>query len=180
MSEDEEVQSEPVTEGAGAGVGGRTRGSKAVIAVVIVLVILAAVAVYARGGFGGADTSQEPEGDGIVEETSGGTVIDDGAGFEVEAPEGAVKEFEITGHNFAFSDNTIRVKKGDTVKLAFRSTDGFHDWTSDAFDAKTERVNTGDSSIVIFTADTVGEFPFYCSVGSHRSLGMEGMLIVEE
>ena len=30
-----------------------------------------------------------------------------------------------------------------------------------------------------FTADKVGSFEYYCSVGSHRSMGMKGVLKVE-
>ncbi|MBI2636896.1 MAG: cupredoxin domain-containing protein [Parcubacteria group bacterium] len=196
MPEEQDMQSAPQEAGAEEGRG----GVKTAIAVVVVIIIVAAVLVYARGGFGGADTDRQEQtaeeqpaqfgeaqfGDGDTGgnaaegEVPSGTVIDGGQGFEVDAPEGQTKEFTITGHSFAFSDPNLRVKKGDTVKLTFTSTDGFHDWTVDAFDARTERVNTGDSSVVVFTADKAGEFPFYCSVGSHRQLGMEGKLIVEE
>ena len=87
--------------------------------------------------------------------------------------------FNVSGSNFAFSVKEIKVKKGDTVKINFSSADGFHDWVIDAFNAHTSRVNSGQSASVEFTADQVGTFEYYCSVGSHRSLGMTGKLIVE-
>jgi len=93
--------------------------------------------------------------------------------------ESNVVEAALTGHNFAFSRSEIRVKKGDQVKIIFSSTEGFHDWTIDEFSAATERVNAGETSSVEFVADKTGEFEYYCSVGSHRSLGMVGKLIVE-
>ncbi len=90
------------------------------------------------------------------------------------------KTFNITGRNFAFSLQEIRVKKGDTVTINFSSVEGFHDFTIDEFNARTERVQAGQSSSVTFVADKAGTFEYYCSVGSHRALGMVGRLIVEE
>lgn len=90
------------------------------------------------------------------------------------------REVNITGKNFAFSQTEIQVKKGDFVRINFKSTDGLHDVTIDAFNAKTDRVSTGNSSSVDFGADKAGTFEFYCSVGNHRQMGMIGKLIVEE
>lgn len=87
--------------------------------------------------------------------------------------------FDITGKNFAFSETEMRVKKGQKVTVNFVSTGGFHDWVVDEFNAATERVNTDGSTSVTFVADQTGEFEYYCSVGSHRQLGMVGTLIVE-
>jgi len=94
--------------------------------------------------------------------------------------EGTVKEFTITGKNFEFSDEEIRVKQGDKVKIVFSSTGGFHSWVVDEFDgAATEQVNPGKTTTVEFTADKKGEYEYYCSVGNHRGMGMVGKLIVE-
>lgn len=102
---------------------------------------------------------------------------DDDMGMSVDPN---AKEFNVSGVNYAFSQKEIRVKKGDTVVINFTSTEGFHDWVVDEFDAATERVNTGGSSSVTFVAGEVGTFEYYCSVGSHRQLGMVGNLVVEE
>lgn len=91
----------------------------------------------------------------------------------------AAQIIPLTGKNFSFSENEIRVKKGDKVTIAFESTDGFHDWVVDEFGAATERVSTGGKTEVTFTADKEGTFEYYCSVGNHRALGMVGNLIVE-
>src|SRR3989338_639203 len=91
----------------------------------------------------------------------------------------AVKIFNITGRSFAFSTNEIRVKKGDPVKINFESTGGFHDWSLDGYNVKTQQVNPGTPASVEFTADKAGTFEFFCSVGSHRSMGMTGKFIVE-
>ena len=71
------------------------------------------------------------------------------------------------------------VNEGDTVRIEFTSTAGFHDWTLTEFSAATQRVNAGGSTFVEFVADKSGTFEYFCSVGSHRSLGMKGKLIVQ-
>lgn len=91
----------------------------------------------------------------------------------------SVKTFDITAQNFAFSQKEIRVKKGDTVKINFESTDGFHDWSLDGYNVKTEQVSPGTPTSAEFVADKAGAFEFFCSVGSHRSMGMTGKFIVE-
>ena len=85
----------------------------------------------------------------------------------------------VTGRNFAFSQNEIRVKKGDVVTINFTSTEGFHDWVVDEFNASTKSVNPGTPTSVTFTASKTGTFEYYCSVGQHRQFGMKGNLIVE-
>jgi len=90
-----------------------------------------------------------------------------------------VKSFTVTGHNFAFSQEEIVVTEGDTVTINFSSTEGFHDWVVDEFDAATDKVQAGEETSVTFVASSSGEFEFYCSVGNHRAQGMVGKLVVE-
>jgi plastocyanin len=92
---------------------------------------------------------------------------------------GTVKEFVVEGKNFAFVPPSITVKKGDTVKITFKNTGGFHDWKIDEFHAATKRINGGEQDTVTFVADKAGTFEYYCSVGTHRQMGMKGNLIVE-
>jgi plastocyanin len=94
-------------------------------------------------------------------------------------PAPQVKTFNVTGHNFAFSISEIRVKKNDIVKINFQSTEGFHDWTLEGYSVGTQPVNAPGSASVEFVADKTGSFVFYCSVGTHRQMGMVGTLIVE-
>lgn len=94
------------------------------------------------------------------------------------------KTFVLTGVNFKFlmegqEAPELRVKEGDKVRIEFTSTDGFHDWVVDGFNAATERVQTDGSTFVEFVADKKGTFEYYCSVGEHRVNGMVGNLIVE-
>ena len=91
-----------------------------------------------------------------------------------------VMMFDLTGQNFSFSQDEIRVPLGTEVTINFESAMGTHDWRVDEFDAATEIVTDGDGmTSVTFVADTAGEFEYYCSVGMHRENGMVGTLIVE-
>ena len=86
----------------------------------------------------------------------------------------------LTGENFNFSQDVIRVKKWDRVTVNFESTGGFHDWGVDEFDAWTGQISPGEKTSVTFVADKAGDFEFYCSVGNHRAQGMVGRLIVDD
>lgn len=90
-----------------------------------------------------------------------------------------VKTFEVANAGFTFTPSEIKVKQGDTVRIAFTNTGGMHDWVVDEFDARTEVTQTGETSTVEFVADKAGEFEFYCSIMTHRAMGMVGTLIVE-
>ena len=100
-------------------------------------------------------------------------------GDSVETTDAEAKVFTVAGVNFAFDVNEIRVQEGDTVTIQFESTDGFHDWVVDEFDAATEKVRPGTPTSITFVADKAGTYEYYCSVGNHRAQGMVGTLIVE-
>jgi len=90
-----------------------------------------------------------------------------------------VKTFVVVGKPFSFTPNQIIVDKGDTVKIVFQNASGTHDWRIDQFNAQTNIINGGKEETIEFVADKVGTFEYYCSVGTHRQLGMKGNLIVQ-
>ena len=89
------------------------------------------------------------------------------------------KEFAITGDNFSFSPAEIKVKQGDRVKIIFTNARGNHDLKLDEFAVATKLLKAGESETVEFVASKIGTFEYYCSVGSHRAMGMVGKLVVE-
>ncbi len=91
----------------------------------------------------------------------------------------SVKEFTVNGSNFAFSPTTLIVKKGDKVRIIFKNEGGFHDLKIDEFNVATKKIQGGAQDTVEFTADKVGSFEYYCSIGEHRAMGMKGTLTVE-
>lgn len=91
-----------------------------------------------------------------------------------------IKTVDVKGLNFSFDVKEIKVKKGDTVKVNFTNTEGFHDFKIDEFNVATKQIKAGESETVSFVADKIGTFEYYCSVGKHRQMGMVGKLVVEE
>lgn len=153
--------------------------NKLIIAIIVVLVLVVggAYLVGLNETEAPADTDTQDQTQQEDMNTDTEDEMENGTTTEEGMPEPVT--INITGENFEFPEDEIRVPKGAEITINFTSTDGFHNWAVDQFDAATERVNTDGSSSVTFIADTAGSFPFYCSVGNHRHLGMEGTLIVE-
>jgi len=91
---------------------------------------------------------------------------------DIEEP--PMEVFDITAKNFSFSVVEIRVRKGGRVKINLKVGEGLHDWVVDELDARTIRAGGGSNTSVEFVADKAGTFEYYCSVGSHRQMGMVG------
>jgi nitrite reductase (NO-forming) len=89
------------------------------------------------------------------------------------------KTFDISSKPYEFSIKEIRVKKGEKVRINLTNELGLHDWVIDEFAARTKQIQAGQTDSVVFTADKIGTFEYYCSVGTHRQMGMVGKLIVE-
>jgi nitrite reductase (NO-forming) len=96
----------------------------------------------------------------------------------VSSESSKVKTFTVVGSNFKFAPNTMTVNEGDTVKIKFKSGNGFHDFVLDEFNVKTNVIGTGKEEDVSFVANKKGTFQYYCSVGNHRAMGMIGTLTV--
>ena len=89
------------------------------------------------------------------------------------------KTFEVSAANFSYDVKEIKVKQGDKVKIVFTNKEGFHDWVIDEFSARTKQLAADKSETIEFVANKKGTFEYYCSVGSHRAMGMKGSLVVE-
>ena len=97
----------------------------------------------------------------------------------VATPVITVKSFSMTAQKWSFSPSTITVNKGDTVKIAIKSTDVAHGFFLSEFGVS-ETLTPGKTTNVSFVADKSGTFSFTCSVycGSGHS-DMVGTLIVK-
>ena len=104
--------------------------------------------------------------------------------IETEVPvtenieESKIKEFNVDASSFKFTSSTLTVNQGDTVKITVTNSLGMHDFNLDEFSAVTKMLKVGESETITFIADKAGEFEYYCSVGTHRAMGMVGKLIV--
>jgi cytochrome c oxidase subunit II len=169
-------------------------GKHVVAGLGVIIVILVGVLVFYKPGTapatpdttgGSSDANQNQT---ATTTTSGDNGNNDGGTIGVTVSStvggtvttGSTKEFTVTGSNFSFTPNTLAVKKGDTVKITFKNADGFHDFKLDEFNVATQRISGGSQATVTFVANKTGSFEYYCSVGTHRQMGMKGTLTVSE
>lgn len=106
--------------------------------------------------------------------------------IEAATGEGAMSDVNaevtvnVTGADFSYNPDEIKVKKGDTVKIVLTSGDSMpHDFVIDELNIQSDQVTQGQTAEVTFVADRAGEYEYYCSVGNHREQGMVGTLVVE-
>jgi cytochrome c oxidase subunit II len=91
-----------------------------------------------------------------------------------------VHEIQVTLRKYEFSPGSLRVRKGEQVKLVMFAEDHDHGFKLDEFNIN-QKVPKGTTVVVEFTADKAGTFQFHCSTVcgfGHR--GMKGTLVVEE
>ena len=90
-----------------------------------------------------------------------------------------VKEFAVSGKNFSFTPLAMEVNVGDRVKITFTNQGGNHDLVVDGYNVRTKVLGGSQSETIEFVADKAGSFEYYCSVGTHRQMGMKGTLVVK-
>ena len=92
----------------------------------------------------------------------------------------AVHEFQITSRKYEFGPSSLRVKKGEHLRLVIAALDHDHGFRLDEFHIN-KKIERGKTVMVEFTADKAGTFPFRCSnfCGLGHG-GMKGTLVVEE
>lgn len=153
------------------------------------LIIVGVVVVLALGAFVGMkvmNKSTEPAANDQMmmnnnESMTGTTTTPSAAPSEVMAADtSAVKEITMDAGSFYYSVKTIEVKKGQKVKITMTSKDMMHDFNIDELNVHMPDVKSGETDSIEFTADKVGTFEYYCSVGQHRKMGQVGKIIVTE
>lgn len=83
----------------------------------------------------------------------------------------------MTSGNFFFDPAIITASPGQNVSISIASNEGTHTFVIEEIGLK-KQITTG--TVVTFTAPTTpGSYAYYCDVGAHRKLGMEGVLIVK-
>ena len=91
-----------------------------------------------------------------------------------------VHEIQVTLRKYEFGPGSLRVRKGEQVRLVMAAVDHDHGFRLDDFQIN-QKIRKGTTAIVEFTADKAGTFQFRCSnicgLG-HRN--MNGTLVVEE
>jgi len=91
-----------------------------------------------------------------------------------------VREITVLGNEYSFSPSSLSLVKGEKVRLTFTNTGSqFHNLVINELGIKTKTVAGGKSDTIEFTSLESGVFNFFCGIGDHQSLGMEGKLHVE-
>ncbi len=99
---------------------------------------------------------------------------------EVASTDEGTKVVKVEAGSFYFNPKEIRVKVGDKVGIELTAKDMMHDFNIDELEVDGPVIKAGETTTIEFTAEEVGEFEYYCSVGQHRANGQVGTLIVEE
>jgi plastocyanin len=144
----------------------------------------------------GQEVSEEEEAE---EETTAEVTTDEGAVVTIETGDGAGGQttgdkdneeisnvilggspditISMTTGNFFFNPSTITAAPGYRILIEFASNSGTHDFVIDELNVDYDIEEGGN---YIFTVpDEPGTYSYYCSIGSHRAMGMEGTLIIE-
>ena len=74
---------------------------------------------------------------------------------------GQIKRFHVTAQEGNIAPNTLRVKKGDTVRITFVSRDKSYAIRFDDFNIK-DKVSREKPAVVEFVATQAGTFEFRC------------------
>lgn len=79
--------------------------------------------------------------------------------------------------NFFFTPNVMSATPKEKIKITFTKNVGFHTFVIDEIK---EKFSIKEGEAFEFSApENPGTYTFYCDIGSHRALGMEGKLIVK-
>src|SRR5262245_50481749 len=70
-------------------------------------------------------------------------------------------EQELVASKSGFRPRQLKLRKGETAKLALKSADDEHCFALDAWRVE-KRILPGRTTSVELTPDRTGEFPFYC------------------
>lgn len=98
----------------------------------------------------------------------------------VVEPSGEAREIEVSGDEYRFAPKQIAAKAGEKLRIKFTNNGTLpHNFTIAELGVATRTISPGQSETVEFTVEADTALTFYCSIGSHRALGMEGELTIE-
>jgi cytochrome c oxidase subunit 2 len=96
------------------------------------------------------------------------------------ASNATVKEFAMTGRQYAWEPSIIKVKQGNRVKLHVKSEDVLHGIVIPELGIDNTDIPAGETRTIEFMASKKGRFEFLCSTFcGDRHIDMTGVIIVE-
>lgn len=90
------------------------------------------------------------------------------------------QELTIDMKNFKFSMSQISAAPGETITVNLTNSGGTHNFVIEELDVKSQTINSGETTSITFKVpeDASGDYAFFCDIGNHREMGMEGTLTV--
>lgn len=137
-----------------------------IIGVVVIILVAAGYFIYGRGGYRAPAPATTQRDQQQVPPAS--------------QQDSEVNDITVEANEFSFSPSNISLTTGERVRITFKNVGrNPHNFMIDELGVASQTIPGGGSDTIEFTADKSGTFTFYCSIGNHRSLGMEGELSVE-
>lgn len=92
-----------------------------------------------------------------------------------------ITEIEVSAFEMGYKLSTTSVKRGEKVQIRLTNTGSKpHDFIVEELNIKTKVINPGSSDMIEFTVPSAGDLTYFCSVGNHRKLGMEGKFTIQD
>lgn len=94
----------------------------------------------------------------------------------------SAREIIVIGQEYSFNPASISVKKGEKIKIVFKNAGSMaHDFIIDELKIGSKTVGPGKSDTFEFTVpDNATSLTYFCSIGSHRAMGMEGKFLITQ
>lgn len=126
----------------------------------------------------GSDTrARETDGDSEAEVMEVDLALRPDMSAETGVVDQPPRVIEMKAGNFYFEPKIVEASRGEALTFSFASSSGAHTFVMDELDIKQDLSLAATFTVVAPT--TPGRYPYYCDIGPHRTLGMEGVLIVE-
>lgn len=98
--------------------------------------------------------------------------------FLLTGPVSAAAAYAIHPAAFTIKNNSRFEVTAQNDDLASTPAAERHSWQLDGYNKGVTAMDPGANKTVVITINKVGTFAYYCTVGGHRGLGMEGTLTV--
>lgn len=93
----------------------------------------------------------------------------------------SVREISVSAFEMGYTLSSTTLKRGETVKIMLSNTGKMkHDFLIEEMGIGTETIESGETTTLEFIVPMTGDLTYYCGVGEHRAMGMEGKFTIEE
>lgn len=90
------------------------------------------------------------------------------------------REIFVEASEFSFTPTSLNAGKGEKVRIWLTNNGtSVHNISVPDANLISEDADPGDKVYLDFVSDKPGSFSFYCGMGGHKDLGMNGIIIVK-